>query len=233
MIDELWPVARLSGLAEITRRSMFHALNQKAAARDVAAELGRPYQSLNLIVVHMGGGITAGAHLKGRVVDVNNGLNGDGPFSPERSGGLPLAGALQLLEDGVYSIAELKGVVARKGGLYSYLGTADLREAEGRAARGDARARLVLDAMVYQVAKEIGGLAAALDGEVDGIVLTGGLAQSGALVAALSLKVRFIAPIYLRPGEYEIEALISAALRVLNQTEEPRHYPGESHEDRS
>jgi butyrate kinase len=178
-------------------------------------------------VVHMGSGITAGAHRKGRVVDVNNGLNGDGPFSPERTGGLPVAGVLQLIEDGEHTVEGLKAVVARKGGIYSYLGTVDLREVESRAAQGDGEARLVFDAMVYQVAKEIGGLAAALDGEVDGIGLTGGLAQSEKLVAALSRKVRFIAPLFVRPGEHEIEALISGALRVLNGTEEPRVYAGE------
>ncbi|HEY5513729.1 MAG TPA: butyrate kinase [Geomonas sp.] len=226
VIDELWPVARLSGLAGIERKSMFHALNQRASARSAAGEIGKPYESLNLIVVHMGSGITAGAHRRGRVVDVNNGLNGDGPFAPERTGGLPVIGVLQLLEDGVHSIEELKAIVARKGGVYSYLGTVDLREVEGRAAGGDDRARLVIDAMVYQVAKEIGALAAALDGEVDGIVLTGGLANSGELVAALRRKVGFIAPVFLRPGEHEIDALIGGALRVLSGIEEPRLYTG-------
>jgi len=233
VLDELWPVARLSGLAGIERKSMFHALNQKAAARDVARELERPYESLNLIVVHMGGGITAGAHHKGRVVDVNNGLNGDGPFAPERTGGLPVVGVLQLLEEGVYSIPEMKAIIARQGGIYSYLGTVDLRQVEQWQKEGDTRAGLVFDAMVYQVAKEIGGLAAALDGAVDGIVLTGGLAYSDQLVASLERKVRFIAPVYLRPGEYEIEALISGALRVLEGGEEPRIYQGGNHENRS
>jgi butyrate kinase len=233
VLDELWPVARLSGLSGIERRSMFHALNQKASARDVALELGRAYESLNLIVVHMGGGITAGAHRQGRVVDVNNGLNGDGPFAPERTGGLPVVGVLQLLEQGAYTIAELKAIIARRGGMYSYLGTVDLREVEARAERGDAAAGLVFDAMVYQIAKEIGGLAAALDGEVDGIVLTGGLTRSEALVAALSRKIRFLAPVFLRPGEFEIEALISGALRVLSNAEAAKEYPGGAHEDRA
>ncbi|GFO70498.1 putative butyrate kinase [Geomonas limicola] len=226
VLDELWPVARVSGLSGIERRSMFHALNQKAAARDVAQELGRPYQEINLIVVHMGGGITAGAHCKGRVVDVNNGLNGDGPLAPERTGGLPVVGVLELLERGVYTIPELKALIARKGGIYSYLGTVDLREVENRMAGGDAEARLIFDALVYQIAKEVGGLAAALDGAVDGIVLTGGLAHSKELVAALSAKVGFIAPLFLRPGEFELEALIGGALRVLTRLEEPRVYPG-------
>lgn len=233
VLDELWPVARLSGLAGIERQSMFHALNQKAVARDVAGELGRPYESLNLIVVHMGGGITVGAHHQGRVVDVNNGLNGDGPLAPERSGALPVVGVLQLLEEGVYSIPELKSLIARRGGVYSYLGTVDMRQVETWKAAGDERAGLVFDAMVYQVAKEIGGLAAALDGAVDGIVLTGGLAKSDQLVAALERKIRFIAPLFLRPGEFEIEALISGALRVLEGSEEPRIYQGGNHENRA
>lgn len=232
VIDELWPVARLSGLAGVERRSMFHALNQRATARDVARELGQPYEGLNLIVVHMGGGITAGAHCRGRVVDVNNGLNGDGPFTPERSGGLPVIGVLQLVEQGRYSTEELKLAVAGRGGIYSYLGTVDLREVEQRMAGGDAQAGLVFDAMVYQVAKEIGALAAALDGRVDGIVLTGGLARSSALVAALSRKVAFIAPIFLRPGEREIEALLEGALRVLAGSEQAKLYPEVSDEDR-
>jgi len=226
VLDELWPVARVSGLAGIERRSMFHALNQKAAARDVAQELGRPYPELNLVVVHMGGGITVGAHHQGRVVDVNNGLNGDGPLAPERTGGLPVVGVLELLERGVYTIPELKALIARKGGIYSYLGTVDLREVERRMAQGDREAALVFDALVYQVAKEVGGLAAALDGAVDGIVLTGGLARSERLVGAVTRKVRFIAPIFLRPGEFEIEALIDAARRVLTRAEAVREYPG-------
>jgi len=226
VIDELWPVARLSGLAGVERKSMFHALNQRAAAREAARRIGREYGSLNLIVVHMGGGITAGAHRRGRVVDVNNGLNGDGPFAPERSGGLPLVGVLELLEAGSCSIEELKVVVARKGGVYSYLGTVDLREVERMIAAGDERARLVREAMIYQVAKEIGGLAAALDGRVDGIVLTGGLACSAPLVATLQEKVAWIAPVYVQPGEHEIEALIDGALRVLTGQEEPQQYQG-------
>jgi butyrate kinase len=232
VLDELWPVARLSGLCGVERKSMFHALNQRASAREAARELGQDYQNLNLIVVHMGSGITVGAHCKGRVVDVNNGLNGDGPFAPERTGGLPLIGVLQLLEQEVHSIEELKVIIARKGGVYSYLGTVEIREVEQRIAAGDPEAKLVLDAMVYQVAKEIGGLAAALDGEVDGIVLTGGLAFSAEIVSALKRKVQFIAPVLLRAGEYEIEALIDGALRVLAGTETPKLYLGGGNEDR-
>lgn len=233
VIDEMWPVSRLSGMAGIERRSMFHALNQKAVAREVAQELGREYADLNLIVVHMGGGITVGAHRKGLVVDVNNGLNGDGPFSPERTGGLPVIGVLQLVEQGAFSTEELKTIVARKGGVYSYLGTVEMREVERSAGAGDNWARLVLDAMIYQIAKEIGGLAAALSGEVDGIVLTGGLAHSRRIVDQLRGMVRFVAPVFVRPGEFEIEALIGGALRVLTGAEQAKRYTGGADEDRA
>ncbi|MBU5613137.1 butyrate kinase [Geomonas azotofigens] len=233
VIDEMWPVARLSGMAGIERRSMFHALNQKAVAREVARELGKTYQELNLIVAHLGGGITVGAHRKGQVVDVNNGLNGDGPFSPERTGGLPVVGVLQLVEQGAFSTEQLKSIVARKGGVFSYLGTVDLREAEQSARDGDGWAALVLEAMVYQIAKEIGALAAALAGEVDGIVLTGGLAFSATVVAGVRRRVEFIAPLFVRPGEFEIEALIDGALRALTGAEAARRYQGGAHEDRT
>jgi butyrate kinase len=232
VMDELWPVARLSGLASIERKSMFHALNQRASAREAAKALGKDYDALRLIVAHMGSGITVGAHCEGKVVDVNNGLNGDGPFAPERTGGLPLVGVLELLREGTCSIDELKVIIARKGGVYSYLGTVDIREVERRCAQGDDRARLVLDAMVYQVAKEIGGLAAALDGRVDGIVLTGGLAHSAGMIAALRGKVEFIAPVFVRAGEFEIEALIDGAVRVLTGAEEAKLYGGGSDENR-
>lgn len=233
VIDEMWPVARLSGMAGIERRSMFHALNQKAVARDVAKELGRDYRELNLIVVHMGGGITAGAHRKGLVVDVNNGLNGDGPFSPERTGGLPVVGVLELVEQGAFGTQELKTIVARKGGVYSYLGTVEMREVEERAQKGDGPAALVLEAMIYQIAKEIGALAAALSGEVDGVVLTGGLAFSEAVVEGVRQRVGFIAPVFVRPGEFEIEALVGGALRVLSGAEDARRYTGGADEDRA
>lgn len=233
VVDEMWPVARLSGLAGVERLSQFHALNQRASARDVAREIGQPYESLNLIVAHMASGTTVGAHCRGRVVDVNNGLNGDGPFAAERSGGLPVIGVLQLLERGECRTDELKQIVARRGGLYSYLGTNDMREVEKRVGEGDAGAALILDGMVYQLAKEIGALAAALDGDLDGIVLTGGLAYSEALVSRLSRKIGFLGKIFLRPGEFEIDALIGATVRVLEGLEPVQHYPEDDDEDRS
>ncbi|GFO56117.1 putative butyrate kinase [Geomonas sp. Red276] len=231
VIDELWPPARFSGLRGVERTSMFHALNQRACALRAARELGRDYRELNLIVAHLGSGITVGAHRQGRVVDVNNGLNGDGPFSPERTGGLPLTGVLRLLEEGSCSIDELKVTIARRGGVFSYLGTVELTEVEERIARGEREAAQVFEALVYQVAKEIGALAAALDGEVDAVLLTGGLAFSPALTGALAAKVSFVGPVLVRPGEYELEALVEAGVRVLTGVDKPKSYGG-SHEDR-
>jgi butyrate kinase len=151
VMDELWPVARVSGFNEIERVSLFHALNQKAAGRSVAQELGKSYQDCRLIVAHMGGGITVGAHCKGKVVDVNNGLNGDGPFSPERTGSLPLGGVLQLLKEDRYNVSELQEIVSRRGGIFSYLGTVEIREVENQIHKGDKKAQLILEAMIYQI----------------------------------------------------------------------------------
>lgn len=224
MVDELRPEARLSGLADIPRRSIFHALNQKAAARKVAEQMGRDYSEVNLIVVHMGGGISIGAHRRGKVVDVNNALNGDGPYAPERTGGLPLDGVLALLREGAYDIDALMKKITRTGGVYSYLGTVDMREVESRVEHGDEQAELVLNGMIYQIAKEVGALAAALDGQVDGIVLTGGMAHSALITESIRRKVAFIAPVMCAAGEYELEALITGALRVLNGKQSAQEY---------
>lgn len=224
VVDELSDLARISGFREIDRRSIFHALNQRATARRVAADLGRPYEQLNLIVAHMGGGISVGAHCRGRVVDVNNALNGDGPFSPERTGGLPLDGVFRLLREKRYDVQELQDLVYRKGGLYSYLGTTDVQEAESRVQAGDEGARLILDAMVYQIAKEIGSLAVVLEGSIDGIVLTGGLAHSERIISQLTRRVAFLGKIFVYAGEFELEALIEGALRVLRGQEKAKYY---------
>lgn len=224
VIDELDPVARVSGLKGIERKSMFHALNQKATALKVSEMIGRDYKELNLIVAHLGGGISIGIHSKGRVIDVNNALDGDGPFSPERSGGLPVDGVLDLLKKGVYDIDGLRMVVSRKGGLYSYLGTVDLKEIEKRIDEGDENAKLYYEAMAYQVSKEIGALATVVMGKVDGIILTGGLAYSERFVKMIIDRVSFIGKVYVEPGENEIEALIDAGIRVLTGKEEPKEY---------
>jgi len=220
VVDELEEVARISGMPEIQRISIFHALNQKATARRAARELGRAYDDVNLIVAHMGGGITVGAHRKGRVVDVNNGLNGDGPFAPERSGGLPVAQLVRLCFSGRYTEQEMLTKITGKGGLAAYLGTSDAREVEKQIDSGDPRALLIYSAMAYQVAKEIGAMAAALAGQVDGIVLTGGLAHDARLVRWITSRVSFIARVFVYPGEEEMEALRDAALRVLAGEEE-------------
>lgn len=224
VVDELDDVARLSGLAGIERKSIFHALNQKAVARRVAGDHGKAYTDVNLIVAHMGGGITVGAHKKGRVVDVNNGLNGDGPYAPERAGSLPVDGLALALSQGRFTPDSLLRTVSREGGLFSYLGVVDVREVERRMVDGDAKATLAWNGMVYQIAKEIGGLAAVLDGEVDAIVLTGGIAHSSRITDAIRKKTAFIAPVVVVPGEFELEALTEGALRVLKGEEAVKSY---------
>jgi butyrate kinase len=229
VVDELAPVARISGLPGMERRSIFHALNQKAVARRAARDLGVPYESLNLIVVHLGGGISVGAHQKGRVIDVPNALDGEGPMSPERSGTLPTVSLVQLAFSWRYTLPELSRMVVGRGGLVAHLGTNDAREVERRIAAGDERAELVYRAMAYQVAKEIGRAAAALSGQVDRILLTGGLAHSVRLTGWIQEQVAWIAPVLLYPGEDELQALAEGALRVLC-AEEPAKVYGSSAE---
>lgn len=225
VVDEMEPEARLSGLAGVARKSIFHALNQKAMARKVAEKLGKSYESINLIIAHLGGGISVGAHKQGRVVDVNDALSGDGPYSPERTGGLPVSGIAELIRTGAFTPDTLVQAAAGKGGIFSYLGITDIRELESRVSSGDEKASLIFSGMIYQIAKEIGGLAAALDGDVDGIVITGGIARSEQVTKRLSTKIRFIAPVFVEPGEHELEALIDAARRVIEKGEAVRDYP--------
>lgn len=224
VVDELEDKARVSGLPDIERVSIFHALNQKAVARKAAKDLGKPYGELNLIVVHLGGGISVGAHKKGRVVDVNNALNGDGPFSPERAGGLPVEGLLDLCYSGRYTLEEMKKKVVGKGGLVAYLKTNDAREVERMIEAGDEHAQLIYDAMAYQIAKEIGGCAAVLGGKVDAIIITGGIAHSKMLTGWVIERVGFIAPIIVYPGEDEMTALAEGGLRVLRGEEAAKQY---------
>lgn len=199
-------------------------MNQKEVARRVAARIGDAYENLNLIVTHMGGGITVGAHKKGRVVDVNNGLNGDGPYSPERTGGLPVCGILAYIAETGIDLGEMDKIASGKGGVYSYLGTSDVREMERRHHASDPEAGLVLEGMVYQVAKEIGAMAAVLDGQVDGVVLTGGVANSSLVTGMIGDKVKFISEVYVEPGEHEIEALVRSAERVLTGKAQVKEY---------
>ena len=224
VVDEMNDFARISGHPELPRLSIFHALNQKATARRAALEIGRSYEDCNFIVAHMGGGISVGAHLKGKVVDVNNALNGEGPFSPERSGTLPAGQLVKLCFSGNNTEKEILNKIKGNGGLTAYLGTADGTEIEQMIDRGDKNAKLIYDAMAYQVAKEIGALSAVLSGNVDGIVLTGGLAYSNILINKIEGHIDFIGKIFIYPGENEIEALRDAAIRVLTGKEDLKEY---------
>ncbi len=207
VVDELEPVARLSGHPLISRRSIFHALNQKAVARIYAASLGKEYEDMNLVVAHMGGGISVGAHRHGKVVDVNNALNGDGPYSPERSGGLPAAQLAELCFSGRYTMAEVKTMIAGKGGMVAYMGTNSFLDVCNRADEGDELATLVVSGCSYQTAKEIGAMSAVLGGEVDAIILTGGMANDPGHVERIRVMVKSIAPVFVYPGEDELKAL--------------------------
>ncbi|MCU0378953.1 MAG: butyrate kinase [Bacteroidales bacterium] len=207
VVDELEPVARLSGHPLFERRSIFHALNQKAVARIYASSAGRDYEDMNLVIAHMGGGISVGAHRKGRVVDVNNALNGDGPYSPERSGGLPAGQIAELCFSGKYTLPEVKAMFTGKGGMVAYLGTNSFKEVYDRAAAGDQKALLISLGCSYQIAKEIGAMVAVLSGEVDAIILTGGLAYEQKFVDRIEAMVGKFAPVFVYPGEDELKAL--------------------------
>ncbi len=224
VVDEMEPIAKLSGIPEIQRRSIFHALNHKAVARLAAKKLGKRYNEVNLIVVHLGGGISVGVHSKGRVIDVNNALNGDGPFAPERAGGLPVWDAMKLALSGKFTERQLKKKLAGGGGIVSYLGTNDMKEVGKMIKQGDEKANLVFQAMAYQTAKEIGADATVLKGRVDAIVLTGGLAHSEMFVGWIKERVSFIAPVLVYPGEDEMRALAFGALRVLKGEEKAMEY---------
>jgi butyrate kinase len=215
VVDEMEPLARISGHPAIERRSIFHALNHKAIARKAAIELGKSYEKVKLIVVHLGGGISIGCHIKGKVVDVNNALDGDGPFAPERSGGLPSGQLAELCFSGKYSLEEIKKMLVGQGGVVAYLGTNDMKEIESRMNAGDAYARQIVEAMAYQVAKTIGGMAAVAKGRVDGIVLTGGLAKDTKFVRMIRERVSWIGRILIYPGEDEMLALAQGALKAL------------------
>jgi butyrate kinase len=224
VVDELEPEARIAGHPDFKRLSIFHALNQKAVARTYAKSQGKRYEELNLIVAHMGGGISVGAHRRGRVVDVNNALNGDGPFSPERSGGLPAGQLIELCFSGRYTKDEMKSSVTGKGGMVAYLGTNNFMEICSRAENGDKEAKLIRDAASYQVAKEIGSMAAVLRGDVDAIILTGGMAYQDSHTSIVTNMVKFIAPVIIYPGEDELKALSFNGLLALRGEIEVKVY---------
>ncbi len=224
VVDEMCDVARYSGVPELPRTSVFHALNQKAVAKRYAKENGEAYDSLNLIVVHMGGGVSVGAHLNGRIIDVFNALDGDGAFSPERAGGAPVGALIKMCFSGQYTEKEVYKKFVGNGGFNAYLGTNDMRDVEKMVLAGDAKATEIRDAFVFQVSKDIGSMAAVLKGKVDAIVVTGGIAYDKGVVAGLKDACEWIAPFTVYPGEDELGALVQGGLRVLNGEEEAKVY---------
>ncbi|EHJ02052.1 butyrate kinase [Clostridium sp. DL-VIII] len=224
VVDEMEEIARLSGIPELPRKSIFHALNQKAVAKKYARENSKNYEDINVIVAHMGGGVSVGTHKNGKIVDVNNALDGEGAFSPERSGGVPAGDLVRLCFSGKYTSEELLKKITGKGGFVAYLNTNDARVVEKAALEGEPKVRLVHDAMGYQVAKDIGAAATVLNGKVDAIILTGGMAYGKPMVDLIKEKVKFIAPIVVYPGEDEMLALAQGVIRVLNGEEEGKEY---------
>lgn len=215
VVDELDDIARYSGLPELPRISIFHALNQKAVARRYARENGKKYDELKLIVVHLGGGITIGVHKNGRVIDVNNGLDGEGPFSPERAGSLPVGQLAKLCFSGKYQLHHVRKMITGNGGLVAYLGSNNASEIEEHIERGDHKAKDVYRAMAYQIAKDIGAASTVLYGKVDAIILTGGLAHSDVLLGWIVERICFIGKIVIYPGEDEMQALAEGVYYAL------------------
>lgn len=223
-VDEYKDIARISGMPMIERVSIFHALNQKAIARMVAKDNNKKYEEMNLIVVHMGGGISVGAHYKGRVIDVNSALDGDGPMTPERSGSVPIGPLTKLCFSNKYTYEEIRSLNYGRGGLSAYLKTNDARIIAKRIAEGDTYAKSIFDAMIYQIAKEIGAYATVLKGDIDFIVLTGGLAYQNYIVNELKASCQWISKILVYPGEDELLALAQGALRVITSKETTKNY---------
>ncbi|MBL6008575.1 butyrate kinase [Bacillus halotolerans] len=224
VVDEMSELAKISGMPEIERKSIFHALNQKAVARKAAASLGKRYENMKMIITHLGGGITIGVHDRGRVVDVNNGLHGEGPLSPERAGTVPAGDLVNLCFSGKYTKEEMMKKLVGTGGLSGYLGTNDAVKVEQMIQEGDEKARLIFDAMAYQVAKEIGAASAVLKGEVEAIVLTGGLAYGKSFVSSIRSYIDWISDVLVYPGENELQSLAQGALRVLQGEEQSKQY---------
>ncbi|MCM1104742.1 MAG: butyrate kinase [Clostridium sp.] len=223
VVDELIPEARISGCPELPRTSIFHALNQKAVAKRYAKETGKPYDSLRLIVVHMGGGVSVGAHRNGKVIDVFNALDGDGAFSPERSGAVPVGALVKLCFSGLSEKEVYKKLVGN-GGFNAYLGTNDMRDVDKLCENGDENAALIRDAFCLQISKNIGAMASVLEGKVDRIIVTGGIAYDQYVVDSLKARAGFIAPFTVYPGEDELLALAQGGLRVMTGEEKALEY---------
>ncbi len=224
VVDEMMDIARYSGVPELPRTSVFHALNQKAVAKRYAKETGKAYDSLNLIVVHMGGGVSVGAHQNGKVVDIFNALDGDGAFSPERAGAVPSGALIKMCFSGKYTEKEVYSKIVGKGGFNAYIGTNDMRDVEKMVDEGDENAAIIREAFILQMAKDMGSMACVLNGKVDQIIVTGGIAYDKAVVAGLKERAGWIAPFTVYPGEDELLALVQGALRVMNGEEEAKVY---------
>ena len=224
VVDELMPAARYSGVPELPRTSVFHALNQKAVAKRYAKEKGAAYDSLNLIVVHMGGGVSVGAHEKGKVIDVFNALDGDGAFSPERAGAVPSGTLIKMCFSGQYTEKEVYKKLVGNGGFNAYLHTNDMREVNRMVDEGNKEAELIREAFIMQVAKDIGSMACVLSGKVDQILITGGIAYNKYVTDRLTERAGFIAPVTVYPGEDELLALAQGAIRVINGEEKAMEY---------
>jgi len=224
VVDELEPIARFSGHPLIERRVIFHALNQKAIARRAARDLGKEYKDCNFVVAHLGGGVSIAAHKNGQAIDVCNALDGEGPFSPERAGGLPALKLVELCFNGTYSKQEIIKMIKGNGGMAAYLGETDMRVIESRIANGDSAAEQVFKAMAYQIVKEIGAYVAVLGGNIDAIVITGGIAYSSSMMDLIQEKVKAFAPILIYPGEDENSALAEGVIRVLMGEEKAQTY---------
>jgi len=224
VVDEMEPVFRLTGIPEIERKSIFHALNQKAVARYIAAETGKKYENTNLIVAHMGGGISVALHRNGRVVDVNNALNGEGPMAPERAGTIPAGQLVDLCFSKKYSYREMHRKLVGGAGLVAYIGSNDLRNLMDMIDKGNQKAAMLFQGMAVQISKSIASLAPAVKGNVDAIILTGGLAKDDRFAGLIKSRVEWIAPVYVKPGEMEMEALAYGALRILLKEEESKEY---------
>jgi butyrate kinase len=224
VVDELTPLARISGSPLMPRICIWHALNQQAIARRYARGIGREYEDLNLIICHLGGGISVAAHEHGRAIDANNALDGEGPFSPERAGSLPAADLIRLCYSGKYTEKQLLKRIAGQAGLTAHLGTNNMREILQRIKNGDEQAQLLVDAMLYHTAKQIASEAAVLCGQIDAILLTGGMAHSDYVVSELRRRIGFLAPVYTFPGENEMEALALNALAVLQGKRQAKIY---------
>ncbi|MDX2431445.1 MAG: butyrate kinase [Bacteroides sp.] len=224
VVDELQDVARISGHPEFPRRSIFHALNQKSTARTYAHSRGMEYEELNLVIAHLGSGVSVGAHKKGRVIDVNNGLDGEGPFGPERSGTLPTGALVRYCYESGKTLEEVKKMLAGEGGLFAYMGYKDAARVEKLAREGNEKAKLIQDAMAYQISKDIGAMATVLGGEVHAIILTGGIAHNPDLTSYIKEHVSFIAPVFIYPGEDEMRALAQNGALLLRAQIKAKEY---------